>query len=340
MDTKILVTGGTGLLGSHLLLQLINKGMNVKATFRKSSNRDLVKKIFSYYSPDAEGLYGLIEWVECDLTEYDSVKDAFYDVNVVYHCAAIVSFDDCDREFVLTNNIKATSNIVRAGIENNVSKVCHVSSIAALGATDGDLNINEEHEWNNEKLSSSYSLSKYLSEQEVWKGINAGLKAVIVLPSIILGPGDWEKSSAAIFSTIAKGLPFYTDGIKGYVDVNDVVDSMIYLVESDIAGQRFIVNGENVSNFRLFEMIAGSLHSSKPFIKISPFMKFIILPYIGIMKKVSSKKLPVTREILNSAWTKTGYDNSKIRAATGIRFKPVEETVKEIASIYLREKSG
>lgn len=339
MQNRILVTGGTGLLGSHLLFRLIKKGLKVKATCRKTSNRELVKKIITYYSPEANSLYDLIEWVECDLTDYDSVKVALYNIDKVYHCAAMVSFDVADKEKLLINNINATSNIVRACIENNVLRLCHVSSIAALGGSDGNLNINEEHIRDKEKFSSSYSISKYLSEQEVWKGIHAGLKAVIVLPSIILGPGDWEKSSAAIFGTIAKGLPFYTDGIKGYVDVNDVVDSMIILTESDITGERFIVNGENVSNSRLFAMIAHNLHVRKPFIRIPSVMRFIILPVIGVMKKFSAKKLPLTREILNSAWTKTGYDSSKITSVTGISFKPVEDTIREIASIYLKENT-
>ncbi|HLN20738.1 MAG TPA: NAD-dependent epimerase/dehydratase family protein [Bacteroidales bacterium] len=335
---KILVTGGTGLLGSHLIYKLLSRGEAVKATCRKSSNRDIVRKVAAYYTPGAEELFKKIEWIECDLSDPADLSLAMSDARLVYHCAAMVSFESGDNEKIIKNNTAVTSNIVKACLENKISKLCHVSSVAALGGSDGELTINEESRWNSEKPHPAYNTSKYLSEQEVWNGISQGLNAVIVLPSIILGPGDWKRSSSAIFGTIAGGLPFYTDGIKAYVDVNDVADAMILLMESGISGEKFILSSENLTNQKVFSMIAQNLGVRKPFIKIPRFIGPFLPPVIKMIRAFSGKKLPLTKDILNAAWTRIGYDNSKIKERTGFRLTEIEKSVEYIASIFIKER--
>ncbi|HEX2919778.1 MAG TPA: NAD-dependent epimerase/dehydratase family protein [Bacteroidales bacterium] len=337
MDKKILITGVTGLVGTHLAYSLLSQRAKVKATFRKNSKRELLKKVISYYSAEPEQLYSKIEWVECDLFDYESLMAIFKDVDMVYHCAAIVSFEKGDEEKIINNNVIATRNVVRACIENHISKLCHISSIAALGGSDGELNINEENIWNPSENHSPYSISKFLSEQEVWKGHSEGLKAVIVLPSIILGPGDWDRSSSAIFDTISKGLPFYTNGTKAYVDVQDVVKAMIMLMESDISGEKFIVTSENITNLQLFSLVAKNLGVKKPFLKIPKFLRPAVMPVVGLISLIKGKKLPITKDLLSAAWTKTGYDNSKIINKTGLTFTPISKSIERISSIYLRE---
>lgn len=338
LQKPVFVTGGTGLLGSHLIFSLISKGERVRATCRKSSNREILKKIISYYSGDPEKLLGLVEWTECDLCDYDSLVNAMNGVGRVYHCAAVVSFGKGQADTILKNNVSGTSNIVRSCLENNIEKLCHVSSVAALGASDGELSVNETVEWKSGRQYPAYWTSKHLSEEEVWKGTGKGLNAVIVDPSIILGPGDWSRSSSAIFSSIGSGMVFYTDGIKAYVDVNDVVRAMIALMDSSLSGERFIVSSENLTNFQFFTMVARCLGSVKPFIKIPKALSPLANQVVDLIQFVTRNRSPLTRDILKAAWTKVGYDNSKIIRSTGMSFMPINKSVEAIAAIYVSEK--
>lgn len=334
INDTILVTGGTGLLGSHLILRLLSGGGKIRATFRKNSNRDLVSKVAGYYGNEAVELCESIDWVDCTLSDYERVSAAMKAVGKVYHCAAIVSFEKGEDKLIIENNFNATSNIVNACLENKVEKLCHVSSVASLGASDGQLMVNEASEWNNGIYQSAYSISKHLSEMEVWKGIKRGLNAVIVNPSIILGPGDWTRSSAAIFKSVDDGLNFFTDGIKGYVDVDDVSRAMILLMDSDIKGERFILNSENLSNKQLFSLITQSLGISKRLVRVPRIISPLIMPAARILEFFTGKKLPLTKDLLRSAWTKVGYDNRKIISRTGMNFLTVAESVRRITSIY------
>ncbi|MDO9615746.1 MAG: NAD-dependent epimerase/dehydratase family protein, partial [Bacteroidota bacterium] len=191
----ILVTGGTGLVGAHLLYELTNSGLRVKALRRQQSNTDWVKKIFSYYTDQVETLFSQIEWVEGDILDYFSLEEALKGITSIYHCAAIVSFHGDDNDMMLNNNVKGTGNLIDAAIHNGVSKFCHVSSIAALGKTQDGSQITEDTYWTPSKRKTGYSLSKFFSEMEVWRGIEEGLEAVIVNPSIIIGPGNWDIGS-------------------------------------------------------------------------------------------------------------------------------------------------
>ena len=165
----ILVTGGTGLVGAHLLHELTNSGLRVKALRRAQSNTNWVKKIFSYYSADAEKLFDQIEWIEGDILDYLSLEEALKGITCIYHCAAIVSFHGDDHDIMLNNNVKGTGNLIDAAIHNGVKKFCHVSSIAALGKTQDGSQITEETYWTPSKRKSGYSLSKFFSEMEVWR---------------------------------------------------------------------------------------------------------------------------------------------------------------------------
>lgn len=339
MEKKpVFVTGGTGLLGSHLIYKLLLKGEKIIATCRNTSNRDMVAKVASYYSGNWNEIRNNIVWVECDLFNYEALRDSMKGIGSVYHCAATVSFVKGETESILKNNITGTSNIVKSCLENNVEKLCHVSSVAALGAEDGELMVNEEKAWNDEKNLPDYWVSKHLSEMEVWKGIERGLNAVIVNPTIILGPGDWNRSSSALFKGIGNGLMFYTEGIKAYVDVNDVVNSMILLMNSNISGEKFIINSENLTNREFFRMVAGKMGVVKPFIKIPRLLSPVAYLVADFIQLATGKRSPITRDILKAAWTKVGYDNSKIISRTGISFMPVEKSVERIASIYNSEK--
>jgi len=339
-NKPVFVTGGTGLLGSHLIYALISQGERVRAIHRKTSNRDILKKVIGYYKGDEDKLLHLVEWTECDICDYDGLVKAMQGVEIVYHCAAAVSFENRHKDYVLDNNVKGTSNVVQACLGNRIRKLCHVSSNAALGAYDGEYMVNETHKWDDNGYRSPYGISKYLSEREVWKGISDGLNAVIVNPTIILGPGDWSRGSSSFFPKIDSGMLFYTSGTNGYVDVNDLVKVMITLVKSNISGERFIVSGENLTYDQFFTMIARSLKVRKPMIKVPRILSYAALPLVYVLEILSRGKTALTKELLKVAWSRITYDNSKIIRSTGFSFTPIEKSVQTIGEIFLEENKG
>ena len=230
----ILVTGGTGLVGTHLLYDLVRSGKKVRALKRNSSDISSVKKVFSYYSSDVDELMKEIEWVNADLLDVYTLLDVMEGVTDVYHCAAMVSFEPKHIDEMLRVNIEGTANMVNAALEKGIRKFCHISSIATVGRSEHGAVSTEETFWKSSPDNSNYAISKYGAEREVWRAAEEGLNVVIVNPSLIIGAGNWQQSSSNMFSKAYKGIKFYTDGENGFVDVRDVASVAIKLMESKI----------------------------------------------------------------------------------------------------------
>ena len=337
----ILVTGGTGLVGAHLLYELTNSGQQVKALRRHQSNTNWVRKIFSYYCINVDELYARIEWVEGDILDYLSLEEALKGVTGIFHCAAIVSFHGDDNDMMLNNNVKGTANLIDAAIHNGVSRFCHVSSIAALGKTQDGSEITEETYWTPSKRKSGYSLSKFFSEMEVWRGIEEGLDAVIVNPSIIMGPGNWEIGSPKLFQSIWKGLNYYTKGISGFVDVRDVVKAMILLMDDrqfeQVKNQRFILNAGNLSYQDFFNKIADGLNKPRP----RSFASDVKLHIAWRMAKAASfftgKRPLITRDTVSGSNQKNQYSGEKITKTNGFEYRSLDSSISDIAEIFLKD---
>ena len=178
---KNLVTGATGLVGMHILIDLLSKGEKVKATFTKNSRLENVKKLFKFYNK--ESLFSEIEWVEMDIEDVIQVFDTVKGVDHVYHSAAIVSFLKRDQSKMSNINIKGTANIVNACLENKVKKLGHISSVAAIGRK-GNGDYSEENTWLESNDNSFYAISKNKAENEVWRGVQEGLQSVIINPPL------------------------------------------------------------------------------------------------------------------------------------------------------------
>ncbi len=237
----ILVTGGTGLVGSHLLYHLSLENETIKAIHRSGSDLSAVKRVFSYFSDDFENLFQKIEWIIADITDVFALEKAFENVTYVYHSAALVSFNPKDYREMRKINIEGTSNIVNFCIDKKVKKLCFVSSVATIEKSISSKIINEDEVWNNEMNNYGYAITKYGAEMEVWRASQEDVSVVIVNPGVILGAGYWMNGSGAIFSKIYKGLKFYSEGVTGFISVKDVSKIMIQLMQSNIKNERFIV---------------------------------------------------------------------------------------------------
>lgn len=314
-DKMILVTGGTGMLGAHLLLDLMRTNGKVRALKRTTSNLSHVRNIFSFYEPDWELLFDRIEWVDVDLLDYSSVSRAMKGVDMVFHCAATVSFHKRDRQLLLDNNICSTTNMVNAALNEGVRRFCHVSSTAAIGRSENGEPSTEKHVWAPEKKHSGYSESKFYSEMEVWRGIEEGLDAVIVNPSVILGSGNWNWGSPLYFSTIWNGLKYYTRGGTGYVDARDVSRAMIHLTDDEnwekVRKQRFIVSAENRPHRDVFNLIADNLGKKRPSVFASGLMLNIGWRMAALAAFFNKKRPVITRETASGANLFSNYSGKK-----------------------------
>jgi len=335
----ILVTGGTGLVGSHLLYKLVSNNEPVRAIYRRAHTLERVKHVFSYYSKNAQALFGHIEWMEADLNDIPALERAFNHITHVYHCAAFVSFEPDKYHQLRKINIEGTANIVNLCISHKVQKLCYVSSIAAIGnSLHPDTFITESTAWNPEADNSVYAITKYGAETEIWRGTQEGVPTVIVNPGIILGPGFWNGGgSGSLYKKIHKGLSYYTKGTTGYVDVWDLTDIMHQLMQSTIKNEGFIVIAENLS-FKDFQDITAKALEVKPATKhIGKWLLELGWRMDWLNHKLFGKRRRLSKQLALSLRTKTVYDHGKIREALNFDFNPIAASSKKVASYFLKD---
>lgn len=320
----ILVTGASGFLGSHLLQALVHQGATVRALYHTR------KPTFEHPK---------VEWLNCDLLDVYAVEDAMVGISQVYHCAAIVSFDKKDRERVIEQNRASTANVVDEALNAKVEKLIHVSSIASLGRAikEGTL-VSEETHWEDSPNNTAYSIGKYQSELEVWRGMAEGLNAAIVNPGIILGEGDYELGSSKLFKTVYEELNWFTEGINGWVDVQDLLKAMIALMNSDIRNERFIITADNFSYKDIFTWMAESLEKRPPQKKASALMSGLIWRLSALKSSLTGKTSSITRETARTAQTKVFYDNSKLlKFLPKFSYTSIKKTIARVAQDFLNK---
>lgn len=331
----ILVTGGTGLVGSHLLYSLLQKGRSVRAIHRKNSDLLQVKEVFSYYTEAFEALFQQIEWVEADITDIPQLTEAFKGITHVYHAAAYISFDAAHFEKLRKTNIEGTANVVNLCLAFEVQKLCYVSSVATLGNALAQHLADEATEWNAEEKNSVYAITKYGAEMEAWRGTQEGLNAVIVNPGIIIGEGFWNNGFNAVIKMMAKEkLSFYTSGGMGLVDVKDVVAIMQQLMESTLHNERFVLVATNVTYRQLLTDLANYLSKKPPekYLKKWKIKVVATIDWLGhVLTGRKRKLLPAT---VQSMYTTSFYDASKIKETLQYQFTPYQETLERITNAY------
>ena len=310
----LFVTGGSGLIGSALITRLLKEGNRVKAI---------------YHSTPLPMQHDLLTAVPCDILDTSALEDAMQGTSHVFHCAALVSFNKKNKHLLEKINIEGTANVVNAALDAGVKKLVHVSSVSALGRIRENTIVTEQMNWTEESSNSAYGRSKYLGEMEVWRGVGEGLDAVIVNPSLVLGAGDWDKSSTAIFKSAYEEFPWYSEGVTGMVDVQDVVSAMILLMNSEISGERFILNGHNISYKEIFTRIAACFGKKPPHRRVTPFLASVVWRWEALKAAFTGSEPLVTKETARTAQARVHFDNSKfLQAMPGFQYTSFEETVR------------
>ena len=328
----VLVTGGTGLVGAHLVLYLLENGENVRAIYRNVESIQKTKDLFLLYKKDA--LFEKINWIQADIIDLPSLEFAFENVDYVYHCAALISFDPKDEYLLRKTNIEGTANIVNFCIAKSVKKLCFVSTIAALGdLKESEKIITEDAEWNPEKQHSDYAISKYGAEMEIWRGQQEGLESVIINPGVIIGPGFWEQGSGLLFKKVAKGLSFYTKGITGFIAVPDVVQIAVKLMKNEHSNERYTLIAENIDFRDLLNSIADSLNVKRPSIHASPFLVNIIYRIDWFISNIFRRKRKLDRATAKASYAENWYSNEKIKTTLSTEFLDIHQYIKDISRL-------
>lgn len=331
----ILITGSTGLVGSRILFELLARGKKVRALKRTGSDTEFVRHVFVFYDPDnGERLWENIDWFTVDILDTETLAAAFDGVQTAYHTAALVSYHPADADKLIEVNATGTANVVNAALNAGVEKLCYISSVAALGKAKYGSPTSEDDLWTRETNTSNYGLSKFMAEREVWRGTAEGLPAVILNPSIILGPAKPDQSSGMLMDVIRKGSAFYPPGITGYVDVRDVSAVAIELLESDIQNERFLVNGENCKFKDLLSISAGVFGGKKPKYKISFWMLTIARYALKIRELITGKRTPVTKETARSAFRINTFSAAKVKQRLRIEFTSVFDSLASYRAFF------
>ena len=324
----VFLTGSSGLVGSHLLYALAEKGTPVRAMYRSKESINIVQKLFAYYNSLNETDYSTesIDWIQGDILDTTSLDITMKGVSTVYHCAAMVTFLKADFHTCMKVNRQGTANVVNACLANNIEKLCYVSSTAALGTASDT--ITEKTIWTPGREVSGYSISKYSAEKEVYRGAAEGLKVSIVNPCLILGPGNWNQSSLTLLKAALKTPPFYTTGSNAVVDARDVANFLILLAESAESEEKYLLIGENISFRVLFTKICSQLKVYPPKFKLSPALAkgtaFLLEHFLRFFGKKSS----VSIESMQSAYKTSSYCNDKAKERFDYTFISVDDSIK------------
>jgi len=318
-NKPILVTGGTGFIGSYILRRLVADGYtHITALRRADSRLDMVAPVVEK-----------IKWIEGDLLDSYFLFEVLKGVHAVIHAGAMVSFSRKDEEQLMKVNVEGTANLVNACLENDVSRFIHISSIAVFSRGPGKEKFNEESSWDEDAKNTIYAISKYKAEIEVWRASSEGLPVAIVNPSLVVGSGFWDAGSASLFKTVYEGLRFYPTGINGFVDVRDVADASVSLLSSQVCNERLILNGENLSYKEVTQMMANAMGKRVPNVPMNWALRELALLQAKVLRFFGGKPQVITRGTLRNASQDCYYDAGKSVAKLNIKYRPISGTISE-----------
>ncbi|KAB1062840.1 NAD-dependent epimerase/dehydratase family protein [Salibacter halophilus] len=332
----IFITGATGLVGSHLAYFLLSRGEKLRALKRESSDTSILENHFKHYGGDSQLLKN-IEWVDGDLFDVIELEKLVNGCDEVYHAAAYVSFDPAEKNKLYKVNIEGTANLVNIALDVGVRKFGYVSSTAAIGSGRNGDKTDENIKWKEDKHTSYYAISKHYGEREIWRGSQEGLNVAMVNPCIVVGPGNWNTSSAAMFSQVWDGLKFYTTGSNAFVDVRDVAQALIEVMDEELFGNRYLVVGKNMKYRDYFNLIADALDKKRPSVQATKTMSSIAWRLEKVRSFFTGKKPLITRETAQSANSNVQYSNEKIKKELDFEFNSIEKAVKDTAERFLNE---
>ncbi|OHX67326.1 NAD-dependent epimerase/dehydratase family protein [Flammeovirga pacifica] len=312
---KVFITGATGFVGGYITQALHQQKAQIIALKGKKNDTSLIDDI----KDD-------IQWEDADILDPNTLQEILQGIDYVVHTASIVSFDKGIDE-LRAINVNGTANLVNMSLECGIKKFIHISSIAALGVPEYGNQIDENSKWTGDKGVSAYGISKYNSEQEVWRGYREGLDVVVLNPSVILGVGDFKRSSLTILGLIQKGVKYYPTGNFSSVDIRDVVTAVIKSFDDNINGERYILNAHSIPFQRALEIISRGFNVTPPKKKITKKISKLVYYLEGGIKLITRRKRKLSKDLLRTLYSKKEYKNAKAIKELQLQFRPLEETM-------------
>lgn len=311
----ILVTGASGLLGSFLCKELQKENIPFRGLIRENSNLELLSGI------DPSNL------VKGDILDPVNLDQQLQDCRKVIHSAAVVSFNPSDKEWMYRVNIEGTSNLVDLSLKNNIEKFIHISSVSAVGVNKGPESSDEDSPWPGASQPTRYGLSKYQAEVEVFRGEAEGLSTLILNPSTILGPGESQRSSTQLFRYVWDEKKFYSKGLLNYVDIRDLSEIVIKFLNTEIHGERFLVNAGTISYKDFFEHVAKSFNKRAPKRKVNDLLAKLVVGIEWARSKVTGKPPLITAETAAKSKSRVEYVSTKLIDKLNFQYRPIDESI-------------
>jgi dihydroflavonol-4-reductase len=299
-----LVTGSTGFIGSHLCRALLDAGYQVRAFHRRTSSLDLIQHL------EVEHAIG-------DVTQPQTLSEALRKVDVVFHAASKVDYwRGPDGMYPIT--VGGTRNVLQAALDAGVQRVVYTSSVASLGVPDSNSVqlINENHVWNYRPEWWRYGHAKHLAEREVQTAVAQGLDAIIVNPSMVLGPGDANRISGEIVVQVARGIVrFGIPGGMNGIHIDDVARGQLLALEHGRTGERYILGGENDTFLHFIQKTAQVVGRRSPQLIIpSWILQPLASPLDFICRFIP---MPVNGDLLRFTNHYLFYDTTKAQRELG-----------------------
>ncbi len=338
----ILISGATGFLGTHLLKTLcFNNTENIRALYRSEDKKDYTINFLKTLIPaEFQDKISQIEWIKTDILNLIELEKAFKNIKFVYHCAAWVGNSPRDYNMMRKVNIEGTANMVNMAISHKIEKFCHVSSVAALGQYTGSKTVDEQAPRDSERYCSNYSITKFGAEIEVWRASQEGLDVVIVNPGVILGSGFFDSGSGLIFDKVLNNFKFYPPKQTGFVFVDDVIQAMLKLMQSDIKNERYILVAEN-TNFKIvMKKIAEIFDCKPPKYKVNKPLLYLLWTFQNIFSLFKSQKTQVTLNTIRQIYSKRIFSNKKSIQDLDLNYTSLDVAVNLIFEDYKKIKNN
>lgn len=319
----ILITGATGYIGSALaayLYQRYGESIRLKAFVRPTSSRQALQDL-------------PIDYCIGDILSIHSLWEAVQDVDIVFHCAALVSFQQKDYRKLYRNNVVGTRNVVNASLKFGVKRMIHLSSTAAIGANEAGEMSAETTPFQEWQRQIGYMASKYLAEFEIERGVAEGLAATIINPAIVLGDygGALHSASEWIAELYRGSIPFYPVGSAGFVDIQDVVQACEQAWQRGKTGERYIISAENRSYQNLIDIVSSFPRARcRNLVALSPFAAKFLGVALELGALFIGQNTTLTLDSLRISSKSLRYNSAKSISELGLAYRPLRETLERI----------
>ena len=319
---NVLVTGGTGFLGSNLAVALREQGLSVRILRRQRSDLRAIG------DADVEHAIG-------DVRDRDSLRKAVRGCDTVFHTVAVVSYWKKRRPELTQVNVGGTQNVVDVCLELGIDSLIHTSSIAAIGYAGDEQPADESSPFNWERYDIGYRNTKHESEQVVLNAVRRGLRAVVVNPSVMIGPRDIHFLGGQILRDVSKKRIFYyVSGGISIADVADVVAGHIAAARKGRIGERYILSGENLTHQQVLSTVAEVVGGIAPLICLPMPLVLAIAASSEALGTLLGREPWLPRELVAGIDRRCWYSAEKARQELGYTITPFRKAVERAFSWY------